>query len=136
MENVFWTCKSFHVESFHICCDCFDYCSYWFILFEVFLVNSLNVLVLFIFRPTRSKLCGKTMLLRRWDESKMCPLEVYYDADVHDALANLRKLDGDIPVHPQYGMSVIFLPPKNRTSSGPSPLLRNWGTSICTFALV
>jgi hypothetical protein len=48
------------------------------------------------------------------DESKMCPLEVYYDADVHDALANLRRLDGDIPVHSQYGMSVNFLPPKNR----------------------
>ncbi len=48
------------------------------------------------------------------DESKImrCPLEEYYDADVHDALANL---DGDIPVHPQYGMSVnYFAPPKLR----------------------
>ncbi len=44
----------------------------------------------------------------RW----MCSLEVYYDADVHDALANLRRLDGDIPVHPQYGMSVIFFDPQ------------------------
>ncbi len=74
------------------------------------------------------------------DESKMCPLEVYYDADVHDALANLRRLDGDIPVHPQYGMSVIFLPPKNRASTGPttgpSPLLRKWGTSIRTFCII
>ena len=24
MENVSWTCKSFHVEHFHIYCDCFD----------------------------------------------------------------------------------------------------------------
>ena len=42
------------------------------------------------------------------DDSKICPLEVFYDADVHDALANLRKLDGDISVRHQYGMSVNF----------------------------
>jgi hypothetical protein len=46
------------------------------------------------------------------DESKICSLEVYYDADIHDALANLRRLGGDIPVHPQYGMSII--PPKKQ----------------------
>ena len=46
------------------------------------------------------------------DESKMCPLELYYDADIHDAVANLRKLDGDIPVHPQYGMPVNFFAPQ------------------------
>ena len=49
------------------------------------------------------------------DDSRMCPLGVYYDADVHDALANLHKLDGDTPVHPQYGMSVnCFAPKKSR----------------------
>ncbi len=69
------------------------------------------------------------------DERKMCPLELYYDADIHDAVANLRKLDGDIPVHPQYGMPVNCFAPQNRASSGPSPLLWNWGTSIRTFAL-
>ena len=46
------------------------------------------------------------------DDSRMCPLGVYYDADVHDALANMRRLDGEIPVHPQYGMSVNFFAPK------------------------
>ena len=69
------------------------------------------------------------------DASKMCPLEMFYDADVHEAVANLRILDGDIPVHPQYGMPVNFFLPKNRASSGPSHLLRNWGTSVRTFAL-
>ena len=69
------------------------------------------------------------------DDSRMCPLQVYYDADVHDALGNLRKLGGDIPVHHQYGMSVNFLPPKNRVSTGPSPLPQNWGTSFRTFEL-
>jgi hypothetical protein len=67
------------------------------------------------------------------DESKMCPLEVYYDADVHDALANMRRLDGDIPVHHQYGMSDHCFAAKNRTSTGPSPLLRNWGTFFALF---
>jgi hypothetical protein len=49
----------------------------------------------------------------------------------------LRSLDGDIPVHPQYGMSVImFLAPKNRASTGPNPPVRNWGTSIITFCII
>ena len=42
------------------------------------------------------------------DASKMCPMEVYYDGDIHDAVANLRRLDGTIPVHPQYGVPVNF----------------------------
>jgi len=49
------------------------------------------------------------------DDSRMCPLGVFYDADVHDALANLRKLDGAIPLHHQYGMSAKkFAPQKSR----------------------
>jgi hypothetical protein len=51
------------------------------------------------------------------DESKMCQLEVYYDPDVHDALA---------ANWPKCTLSVaclsIFVPPKNRASTGPSPL--------------
>ena len=43
---------------------------------------------------------------------KMCPMEVYYDGDIHDAVANMRKLDGTIPVHPQYGVPVNFFVPK------------------------
>jgi hypothetical protein len=46
------------------------------------------------------------------DASKMCPMEVYYDGDIHDTVANLRRLDGTIPVHPQYGVPVNFFSPK------------------------
>jgi hypothetical protein len=46
------------------------------------------------------------------EASKMCPMEVYYDGDIHDAVANLRKLDGTIPVHHQYGVPVNFFAPK------------------------
>ena len=46
------------------------------------------------------------------DDSRMCPLGTLYDPDVHDALSNLRRLDGNIPVHPQYGMPVNFFAPQ------------------------
>ncbi len=42
------------------------------------------------------------------DESKVCPLAASYDGDIHDALANLRRLDGNIPVHERYGVPVTF----------------------------
>ncbi len=42
------------------------------------------------------------------DDSKLCPLEMYYDGDIHDALANLRKLDVSIPVHDKYGVPINF----------------------------
>jgi hypothetical protein len=46
------------------------------------------------------------------DASKMCPMEVYYDGDNHNPVANIRKLDGTIPVHPQYGVPVNFFAPQ------------------------
>jgi hypothetical protein len=46
------------------------------------------------------------------EASKMCPMEVYYDGDIHDAVANMCKLDGTIPVHPQYGVPVNFCRPQ------------------------
>jgi hypothetical protein len=76
------------------------------------------------------------------DDSKRCPLEVYYDADVHDALSNLRKLDGDIVSWTgifQCTLSIaclLIFAPQNRASTGPSPLLRNWGTLIRTFCII
>ncbi len=39
-------------------------------------------------------------------------MEVYYDDDIHDTVSNLRKLDGTIPVHPQYGVPLNFFAPK------------------------
>jgi hypothetical protein len=44
--------------------------------------------------------------------SKMCTMEVYYYGDIHDSVANLSKLDGTIPVHPQYRVPVNFFAPK------------------------
>jgi len=49
------------------------------------------------------------------DPSKICPLESMYDADIHDALANMRRLDGNIPKHDKYGVPVnFFTPPGSR----------------------
>ena len=45
------------------------------------------------------------------DESLMFPLAVSYDADIHDALANMRTLDGTLPLHSKYGAPVNLFPP-------------------------
>jgi hypothetical protein len=37
------------------------------------------------------------------DDIKMWPLAVYHNGDIHDALANLRKIDGNISIHDKYG---------------------------------
>jgi hypothetical protein len=37
-----------------------------------------------------------------------CPLGHTYDADIHDAIAHLRILDGSLPAHPTHGRSVNF----------------------------
>ena len=47
------------------------------------------------------------------DESKMCPFAELYDADLHDFLSNLRRVDGSLPVHPQYGPPVNLFAPKD-----------------------
>ena len=50
-----------------------------------------------------------------FDDSKMCPLQTLYDPDIHDAIANLRRLDGNIPIHEKYGAPVnFFSPPGSR----------------------
>ena len=46
------------------------------------------------------------------DDSEVCPLAALYYADIHDALANLHRLDGSIPRHYKYGPSVNFFAPK------------------------
>ncbi len=70
------------------------------------------------------------------DESKMCPLELYYDADIHDAVANLRKLDGDIPVHPQYGMPVNFFAPKKSRKFWTKPSTAELGYFDSYFCII
>jgi hypothetical protein len=46
------------------------------------------------------------------EAGKMCLLEVFYDPDIHHALGNLRKLDGNIAEHPQHGMPANFFAPR------------------------
>ena len=70
------------------------------------------------------------------DPSKMCPLEMFYDADVHEAVANLRKLDGEIPVHPQYGMPVNFFAPQKSRKFWTKPSTVELGFFISYFCII
>jgi hypothetical protein len=40
------------------------------------------------------------------DDTRQCPFVEHYDGNLHDVLANLRRLDGSIEMHPQYGPPV------------------------------
>ena len=42
---------------------------------------------------------------------KSCPLGHEYDADLHDAIAHLRILDGSLPEHAKLGCAVNFFAP-------------------------
>jgi hypothetical protein len=62
------------------------------------------------------------------DESKMCPFAERYDADLHDFLSYLRRVDGSLPVHPLYGPQINLFAPKDSSkcwihASTPSPVL-------------
>ena len=46
------------------------------------------------------------------DDSRQCPFVEHYDGNLHDVLANLRRLDGNIETHPQYGPPVNLFAPK------------------------
>ena len=48
------------------------------------------------------------------DDSKSCPFNSadHYDPDIHDALANMRRLDGSLPPHERYGQPVNVFAPK------------------------
>jgi hypothetical protein len=48
------------------------------------------------------------------DESKQCPFVKHYDGHLHDVLANLHCLDGNIETHPQYGVPVHLFAPKGK----------------------
>jgi hypothetical protein len=66
----------------------------------------------FYYPPHQNQKMKKNDVAVPVNSSKMGPMEVYYDGDFHDAVANMSKLDGTIPVHPQYGVPVIFFAPK------------------------
>lgn len=61
------------------------------------------------YQKTKAKAQGIEVAL---DDSKTCPLATHYDGDIHDALANMRRLDGSIPRSEKYGQSVNFFTEK------------------------
>jgi hypothetical protein len=65
------------------------------------------------------------------DESKMCPFAKQYDADLHDFVSNLRRVDGSIPVHPQYGPPYCgFSLQKVPANAGYARRLQSWGERL------
>ena len=70
----------------------------------------------FVANHIKTKNKGKGLHARgdKDDDSKMCPFGSadYYDADIHDALANMRRLDGSPLPHEKYGPPVNFFAPK------------------------
>ena len=63
----------------------------------------------------------------------MCPFADHYDADLHEFLANLRRIDGSLPPHLQYG--VLWTTGKSfRSKMDPQILgtrvIQSWGESI------
>ncbi len=70
-----------------------------------------------------------------FDESKMCPFAELYDADLHDFLSNLRRVDGSLPVHPLYGppvnLSLLQIP----ANTGHARQLLSWGI-FCSWSLI
>ena len=48
------------------------------------------------------------------DDTKQCPLSEHYDGNTHDVLANLRRLDGNIETHAQYGVPVNLFAPAGK----------------------
>ena len=63
---------------------------------------------------TRNRRSGVPSRGDQNDDSKMCPFGSadHYDADIHDALANMRRLDGSPAPHDKYGPPVNFFAPK------------------------
>ena len=46
------------------------------------------------------------------DDTRQCPFVEHYDGNLHDVMANLRRLDGGIAAHQQYGPPVNLFSPK------------------------
>ncbi len=46
------------------------------------------------------------------DAFKTNPMSDHYDPNIHDALSNMRRLDGTLPPHDKFGPPVNFFAPK------------------------
>jgi hypothetical protein len=65
------------------------------------------------FVPAYAKTKAKKMKLDLPKEDhRSCPLAHEYDPDIHDAIAQMRILDGSKPVHSKHGPPVKFFSPK------------------------
>ncbi len=65
----------------------------------------------------------------------MCPFAELYDANLHDFLSNLRRVDGSLPVHPVYGPPVNFSLLKIPANTGYMRQLLSWGI-FCSWSLI
>ncbi len=46
------------------------------------------------------------------DDTRQCPFGEHYDGTTHDFLSNLRRIDGSIETHAQFGPPVNLFAPK------------------------
>ena len=78
------------------------------------------------------------------DDTKQCPFHDDYDGYLHDCVANMRRLDGSIEPHPQYGPPVNLFAAKGTRKfwvKASTPVL-GWGHLIscihwwCSWPLV
>ena len=49
------------------------------------------------------------------EDHRSCPLAHEYDPDIHDAISQMRSLDGSQPVHAKHGPPVKFFAPKGES---------------------
>jgi hypothetical protein len=60
------------------------------------------------------------------------------DTEIHDAVANMRCLDGSIPIHPQYGAPVNFFAPvgiRKYWVKSSTPVLANFLGKCCMYII-
>jgi hypothetical protein len=75
--------------------------------------DKLNLSYVPGYKKTQAKK-NKVELPNQKDDYRSCPLSHEYDAHIHDALSQLRILDGARPVHAQHGPPVNFFSPKGQ----------------------
>jgi hypothetical protein len=81
------------------------------IMYIMYLFSRYNNYIHYAYAFLLLKLCSLFLAEIGIDDSKICPLQSVYDAEIHDAGANMRRLDGTIPVHSKYGALVNFFTP-------------------------
>ena len=73
------------------------------------------------------------------DDTRQCPFVEHYDGNLHDVMANLRRLDGGIATHQQYGPPVNLFSPKGTRKywvKASTPVLGSVYCTRCINALI